>query len=700
MNPFRRTATFARRPLVLEIDGIGRARERRQGESMRAYPFAFALFFVCALAAAQVQESITVSYVEVPVTVVDRGGNAVRGLTKANFEILDEGKTRPIAGFDVADFAMQGTEGVAPAGVPAINPAARRNFLLVFDLSYSAPTSSKRAQDAARVFVTKMVAPQDRVGVATIDVTRGFRLLTSFTTDRALVDAAIGNPGNFRGFDPLQLAGAGMQREVETAMLDSGQHDRDRDAGLEDQLFEQRRQDDAYNRSGVDRELNQLAGLAGVLRAVRGQKHLVLLSEGFDPRLVQGRDATLNMRTVAESVAVEKGEIWNVDNDNRYGAPHSMSLVDKMAEVAKRSDVILDAVDIAGISMNVDRREGERQKSNEGLHLLANVTGGTVFKNSNDLGENLHRVLKTQEVVYVLAFQAPVSQAGKFHHIKVRLVNVPGGRAIARSGYFEAGSSSATERRLSNAEIIINDIPTDAVHVASLATPFATTGANAQVPVILEIRGSDLVTAANLNTATLEIFIYAFDADGFARDSMHQRVAFDLGKVGATLGVKYYATLSLPPGKYAVKSLVRVAEGDKKGYTRSDIVVPAKGEIAVSQPLFQDQGVQWMMIKGGSHDQTNSPYPFELNGASFVPSVAVRMANGEPRRFVVFVGNAAADELSVETKPEAKLVTQLRSENGSKFVFELDGKPADPLLSIAVHKRGEPIAAVSSIRLQ
>src|SRR6266566_1840206 len=252
MNPLRRTASYGRRSLVPEIDGTGRAGERRRGELMRAYPLAFASLFICAALAAQVQESITVSYVEVPVTVVDRSGNAVRGLTKENFEIRDEGKTRPIAGFEVADFGMQATESATPAAIlPAINPAARRNFLLVFDLSYSSPTSSKRAQDAARVFVTKMVARQDRIGVATIEVTRGFRLLTSFTTDRSLVDAAIGSPGNFRAFDPLQLAGAGMQKEVEAAMLDPGRRRRGPedppDEVPPDEVLEQRRQDDAYN---------------------------------------------------------------------------------------------------------------------------------------------------------------------------------------------------------------------------------------------------------------------------------------------------------------------------------------------------------------------------------------------------------------------------------------------------------------------
>jgi VWFA-related protein len=682
-----------------------RAAGRRELCALRAAHCALTLLFVAATASAQVLESITVSYVEVPVTVVDRSGNAVRGLTKANFEITDEGKARTISGFEVADFTSLVNEppsAAAVPNVPAISPAARRNFLLVFDMTYSSPNSITRAQSAARQFVSKMAAQQDRIGVATVDVARGFRVLTSFTTDRAIVDAAIADPKNFRAVDPLQLAGARLDKITEeflTNGLDGAPDPFDPDPGPLARMMNQ--SEDNYNRDKIDREVNLLAGLSKIMRAVRGQKHLVLLSEGFDPRLIQGRDPGVDKDQQRENMAVEKGMIWVVDNDNRYGSAKSLSTLDKMAAIAKRCDVILDAVDIAGIRTNVDPSEGVKKRSIEGLHLLANATGGTVFKNSNDLAGDFRRVMKTQEVVYVLAFQAPAAHPGTFHNIKVRLVNVPGGRAIARSGYYEAGSDSAAERTLSNAEIIVNDIPTDAVHVASLAAPFATSGANAQVPVILEIRGSDLAVASD-QTVTLEIFTYAFDADGIARDSMYQRVVLDLGKVGATLrasGVKYYTTLSLPPGKYAVKSLVRVAEGDRKGYSRTDIVVPAKGEIAVSQPLFQDQGAQWMMIKGGSHDKTNAPYPFELNGASFVPSASVRVIQGEPRRFVVFVGNATPDELSVETKPEARLVTQLRSESGSKFVFELGGKPATSVLNIAVHKRGESRATVSSISL-
>src|SRR5438045_1009749 len=137
------------------------------------------LLLAAVSAAAQVRESITVSYVEVPVTVVDRSGNAVRGLTKANFEIVDEGTKRTITGFEAVDFASR--EAKLPSGsaldVPSIVPAARRNFLLVFDLSYSSPNALTRAKEAARKFVTQMSSKDDLIGVATLDVAHGFQLL-------------------------------------------------------------------------------------------------------------------------------------------------------------------------------------------------------------------------------------------------------------------------------------------------------------------------------------------------------------------------------------------------------------------------------------------------------------------------------------------------------------------------------------------
>jgi VWFA-related protein len=156
------------------------------------------VFFIATAAFAQLSEKVNVSLIEVPVTVADGSGNPVRGLTAENFVLSDDRGKHPIATFDAVDFAA-----VKTGGVP---PSARRNFLLLFDLSNTTPNALERARRAAQQFVGSAVHPSDLAAVGTISVEHGFRLVTAFTTDRALLAAAIESPLNFVVADPLGLA--------------------------------------------------------------------------------------------------------------------------------------------------------------------------------------------------------------------------------------------------------------------------------------------------------------------------------------------------------------------------------------------------------------------------------------------------------------------------------------------------------------
>lgn len=658
---------------------------------MRA-PIAILLFAALPLVA-QVRESVTVNLVEVPVTVVDREGNPIRGLTKANFEMLDDGKARAISSFEAIDF----TSRESLKSVSALNPAARRNFMLVFDLAFSSPKSMVKAQEAARAFINTMTQSYDRVAISTVDAEHGFRLLTAFTTDRNALLGAIGDPKNFAAIDPLQIAGNAIYEEgknVSSAEIPSQHGDR---AGAADPAAEQAheiskqtaRLDDAYVRARINRVITTLGGLAKMLNAVHGRKEVVLLSEGFDPKYVQGRDVRPSRELMEENEAASHGEIYNVDSDKRFGSADSMSVIDRMAQFFKRSDVVMHAIDIQGLRVQNDLREGSRINSNEGLFLVSKPTGGDVFRDTNNLQADFEKLLRQQEVVYVLGFDAPAQKAGTFHNLKVRLVNVPGNARIThRPGYYESGNESPIERSLTNAQIILNDMPQADLHVAALAAPFPTGLKNEQVPVILEINGDDLLKNANGKSATAEVFLYAFDDEGLVRDSMYQRMSLDLDKIGAKLkgaGLKWYGTLSLPEGKYAVKSLVRVAETDRKGYVRTDVVVPHAGDSAVLPPFFYDDAPgKWLMVKGASHAPANAPYPFEVNAEVFVP-----MASPHAGKFALFVYNIAPDEMTIETTPPAKVLSQLRGSGGVvKTVLQLDDPAGAKSVDVVVRKKG------------
>lgn len=646
------------------------------------------------------EEKVTVSYIEVPVTVL-RDGKPVRGLTRENFDVSDDRGKRVVESFEAIDFAAsQGTTALSP-----LNPASRRNFLLLFDLSYSNPTAIGRAQTAARSFIARSIGGRDLVSIGVVDVDRGFRFVTAFTTDREMLVAAIADPKNFRTNDPLQISGAStIDAAPHTSAAGINEKEIIGMENLADFGRQSDRLDDSLKRTRVRREVEMLSSVARALQKLAGRKHLVLLSEGFDPRLVTGRDiADETEQQDEENRAITHGEMWKVDSDKRFGSPDSMKSIDLMADVFRKADVVLHAVDIQGVRVRNDVRGGTTFNSNGGLFLLADSTGGTVFRNSNDISGEFDRLTRQHEVVYILGFHVPVGRAGQFHDLKVKLVNVPGARVQHRGGYYDAGTESTLERALTTAEVIVNDIPQEALRVAALAASFPTDRPTSQVPVVLEIDGAGIVQAAKRGNATADIFIYAFDESGVVRDSLFQRVVLEIDKIGDRLGstgIRFYGTLNLPPGRYAVKNLVHILESDTKGYRRLELTVPAAGDVAVARPFFFQPADDWVMIKA-SRDKADTPYPFMIGGESFIPATRATLRKGEPRLFALFVYNADPEELALDIVPAATLVSQTASDVVTKYVFALDRIPENAKeLGVTVRKKGSADSRTVSVPIE
>jgi len=628
---------------------------------------ALLVLLVANIALAQVGEKITVNVIEVPVTVVDGSGNPVRGLTAANFELFDDGVRRPIAALESVDFAA----AVEASAFTPVNPAARRSFMLLFDLGFSSPNALARAQEAARRFVRDTVTPRDLVAVASISPERGFRLLTAFTTDRDLVAAALAEPASFRPSDPLQLAGGIAEPIASDASRFAARAEGPRPEAI-GQLRLPAPPDDVFAGVRIANEIDNLAALALMLRAVPGRKQIVFLSEGFDSKAVGGGGAG-GQRGVGMATA---GQMPRVDSDARYGNSARMKSIERMAKTFRGSDAVLHAIDIEGVRV--------RGSSNDGLFLLARPTGGEVFADTNDLGRHFRKMLHQQEVVYVLTFQAPATKGGRFHNFDVRLVGVPGARASYRSGYYESGGETPIQRTLSNAEIIVNDIAQRDVRISAVSAAFPGDGERAQVPIIVEIDG-----AALLKNGAAEMYIYAFDGEGLVRDRLYQKMTFDLTKVGERLlagGVKYYGTLSLPPGQYAVKTLVRVGENERRGFARTDVVVPRRGEMALASFFIDERPGDWIMVKGTSHDPA-AAYPFAINGEAFVPSATGRPRSGGMRKLAVIVYNAQPDDLTLQTTASSKVLRKVASGTTTQLVIELDAPPAQPAVDVSVKKK-------------
>src|SRR3954454_23509980 len=281
-----------------------------------------ALLFLLATSAAsaQVKETIDVHLVEVPVTVVDRNGNPVRGLTAANFELFDQGTKTPIGNFDAIDFEAEAIRSASP-----LNPSARRNFVLLFDLSFSSPSGRNKAQEAARNFIAKGMGRRDLAAVATIDVDRGFRMVTALTTDRNLLGSAIANPRTFVSADPLRIAGTDVLQLAPNDNISRADVNAVDDFAA-DIARGEKKLNDQYNRMRIERQLHLLSDLGRTLRVLPRRKQVIFFTEGFDPRLVRGRDARSVTDEQDDEAQPISGAVWRVDSDARYGSLMTMSM--------------------------------------------------------------------------------------------------------------------------------------------------------------------------------------------------------------------------------------------------------------------------------------------------------------------------------------------------------------------------------------
>src|SRR5436305_2593035 len=327
-----RTRPFARSPASSATACSGTAQRRNRnltapgrillvhnpgGQYMRCFGrVVCALLLIAAAASAQLKETIDVHLVEVPVTVIDRNGDPIRGLTAANFEIIDQGKKREIKSFDKIDFNSAETVKTTSS----LNPNARRSFLLLFDLSFSSPLGRQKAEEAARNFIARGMQRRDLAAIATVDINHGFRMVTAFTTDKTLLTAAITNPITFVSSDPLQIAGATVF-EVAPDKVQQGESNSrvDDDAFAKDVAIQEKRMHDTYDRSRIERQVLLLTELAKTLRQLPGRKQVMFFSEGFDPRLVQGRDARDTEGAITDMQETTAGNYWRVDSDSLYG---------------------------------------------------------------------------------------------------------------------------------------------------------------------------------------------------------------------------------------------------------------------------------------------------------------------------------------------------------------------------------------------
>ncbi len=615
----------------------------RGARRMLAVPLTAALGLVLLVDVADAQrrrgatsETTRVIEIEVPVQVSAKG-EAIRNLTKDDFEITDGRKKVEVLGFEMVDLA---TIEKAEAAVP---PAARRHFLAFFDLTFSDPNSVARAREAAEDAVMSSLHPADLVGVATYSPRKGLNLVLRFTSDRNQVRSAIRTlgltaPDQIRP-DPLGLVVA----DIDSGSQDSGAGGQTGGLDVQGELQAaltqlqtlRGRSERAEQTTLVAQAMDGLAQVAMLMDAVQGRKHVLYMSEGFDSRLLFGDDSLETQQRLAR--ASEEGRTQDIDNDERFGSSEGRRVVDRALEVFRRTNTSIQAIDIGGLrtagsvsARGTQSLTGSKNQNLDSLRYMARQTGGETFANFNALGDAMGQMLEKTSVTYLLTFApASLKDDGKFREIKVKVNGVPRNADIQhRPGYFLPKAyteRSGIEKQLITAQQVVSGQAGGDVGTRAIAPPFMVPGAKAYVPVLIEVNGPSLLNGHEGDVLPVEIYGYAMDEQGTVRGYFARNLGFNVASAGPVLsnnGVKYWGHFDLDPGVYTLRIFARNSATGSSGLDVVTIEVPdgASSEATLLPPLFPEQPGIWALAREDAAEQRQVDYPFLSKGQPFIPA--------------------------------------------------------------------------------
>lgn len=394
-----------------------------------------------------------------------------------------------------------------------------------------------------------------------------------------------------------------------------------------------------------------LDDLGSLLSSVDGRKHVVFFSEGFDTDVVTGTDDRERVEEITR--AAELGELWKVDSDERFGNRASQQELRLALQAMQRADGVIHSVDIAGL--RGAEAGGGRPGQQDGLVLLATETGGEFLRNYNDLTEAMDELFRRTALTYLLVVQPEdVAPDGAWHPLEVRLArdkSLRGARVSHRSGYFADRSFrelSAEERKLVNAQSLLEGEEGGAIGMDLLATPLREPGRDAFVLTVAEVDGPTLVAGQRSGELPLEIYAYALDEQGRVHDLLSQAVRLDVEGLGPQLthkGFRFVGHLRLRSGVFTIRFLLRNVLTGETALRKAEVEVPdyLGGEAAVSPPLFIEPPGQWLEVWEDRID-ADDRYPLETRQGKIVPTVRPILL-AQRRTSVLLVLHGLGDEL-------------------------------------------------------
>jgi VWFA-related protein len=591
------------------------------------------------------------------VSVTDRDGKPVEGLTANDFVVTEDGERQDVA---FVEYQRLDGPGTAPADVnlaaaaapqapsnpatpaaapapPAAAPAPaaaataaqsdvpspvqagfgartpgderfrnRRLLVLYFDLSATSPPDQMRAYDAALKYVDSQMQPADMLAIMTFGG-GAVRIKQDFTDNRATL------------------------REVIYLLVYGKDEDGDgvRDPEIEGTEFGQN--DAEFNVFSTDRQLAALQTAVTMLRPFPEQKSLIYFASNLR---LNGTDNNAQLRATTNAAIRANVQLYPVD---ARGLVASAPLGDATQRSPGGIGMFSGALAQASIS--------RFQRSQDTLYALAKDTGGKAMFDYNDLSLGIVQAAQAQSSYYVIGYYSThAANDGKFRRVRITLANGREAELAYRQGYYadkEFAKMSGSERERQLEEALMLENPVTDITIALELNYFQLNSAEYFIPVAVKMPGSELALAQRRGAKrmTLDVIVEVKDDFGFTQQNMRDKLDVPLtDKSAAQLAsqpIQYETGFTLLPGKYVVKFLARDAESGRIGTYLANFTIPNLNredkKLPISTVVLSSQrqplGSELFSVRTAQKQNVGNPLIFDDH--KLLPSVTRVFARGQ-----------------------------------------------------------------------
>lgn len=642
-------------------------------------------FFAQKPAAASTKEDdqvvkISTNLIQIDVTVTDKNGKVVPGLTADDFELSENGEKQKISNLSfISRTSGQATatttdesRNLNPNAYEPVKPGqVRRTVAMMIDDRNLSFASAYYTRKSLRKFVDEQMQPSDLVAI--IRTGGGAGALQQFTSDKRMLSAAIDkihwNPSS--AVDAVPTVESDGQDITERTRLESNAAGGIISGRLRPNLTTDKAKD--YNYAKNNKEFEEgvnAVGSLGVMRYVingmkelPGRKVMMLFSDGLrigsESSLSRSDSVLSYLRTVVDIANRASVVVYTFDTKGMQSL--SLQASDNTTEMheGKRDEKVAD-------------RLSDYNGRQDGLAYFAKQTGGKALLGSNDLTGGIQRALDEQTGYYLLGYlpDADTFDLGKRRYNKLELkVRRPGLNVSYRSGFFNTKDTDTPQQVLTAQKVMANALMSPfalndiAVNVNALYADDPADGA--YIRSFLHIDAKNLTfldDTEGWKKASFDVAAVTFGDNGVPVENIESKYTIKTKgpTYDAMLKNGFVYVLMMPikkPGLYQYRVALRDSGSGKIGSASQIVDVPnlAKQKLTLSSLAVESVSTStWQNITQGRVG--NGAGQVHVPSTLLYDTVLKEFQSGTVLRYGLEVYNAKADGSEPRLEMQAKIL--------------------------------------------